>query len=261
MNPKTTALLLVENTVAACLPTSNHLAKRLVKHVNIILFGIWNQKRAEMSHRTPTRPSSHRNTPASSPATVDPDEILSGNRVVINHATKASLNGELGQVQAIRKEGGGIVADVLLDRTSEIVSVPFECLANLPRRFQGILSKYSSKGMVRNWKERLIEVWASSLTYREVDSAVYLGEVPITRHTEVVSLDSSAVAASDRFTEKPHPHYLGLHNRGATFWVCCADPSVLEALQRAVQEAVNDSILLVDQDTYTKESRSSCLIS
>jgi hypothetical protein len=165
------------------------------------------------------------------------DEILCGNRVVVvNFIEKPEIDGLTGQVTEL----SGDNARVTFDESGTIANIPVVCLENLPRRFAAIMMKYSTKGFLRNWKSRYIEVWSNSLTYREESSPVYKGELNITPQTELV-VDTYTTARET----PPLAHSFGIMNEGKVFRICSDDENAVEEMRRAIQDAINDSVMYI----------------
>ena len=165
------------------------------------------------------------------------DEILCGNRViVVNFIENPDTNGMTGQVVELT----GDSASVVFDESNRTANIPVVCLENLPRRFAGTMMKYSTKGLLKNWKIRYMEVWSNTLTYREENSAIYKGELNITPQTEIVA---------DTYTTKretpPLPYSFGIMNDGKVFRICSDDAQDVEEMKRAIQDAINDSVMYI----------------
>lgn len=168
-------------------------------------------------------------------STATSDEILCGNRIVVmNFIEKPKYNGMTGQVIDLL----GDSAAVSMDENDQKVNIPIVCLENLPRRYAATMMKYSTKGILKNWKTRYIEVWSNTLTYREVNGTAYKGEVHITPQTEIVS-DSYSTARE----VPPLPHSFGILNDNKVFRICSDDQHAIEEIKRAIQDAINDSVM------------------
>mmetsp|Transcript_12395 Transcript_12395/g.18791 ORF Transcript_12395/g.18791 Transcript_12395/m.18791 type:complete len:176 (+) Transcript_12395:134-661(+) len=171
-----------------------------------------------------------------SPTTVS-DEILCGNRVLLRAMGEEQGNSTItGQVVEL-KDG---TASVSVDDSGQVISVPVKDLKNLPRRFAGTLMKYSTKGILKNWKVRYFEVWSNTLTYREENTPTYKGELTITPQTEIVSFEFRTPRE-----QPPLKYAFGILNDGKVFRVCSDDAEQIEELKRALQDAINDSVMYV----------------
>jgi hypothetical protein len=163
------------------------------------------------------------------------NDILCGNRILIsNYIEDPEINDKTGQVIELQGDN----AMIILDESNLKLLIPLICLENLPRRFAGKLMKYSTKGIIRNWKLRYFEVWSNSLTYRPIDSPTYKGEVKITPQTEIIHQLSEEV-------EAPLPFSFGILNGMKVFRLCCEDEDVVEEMKRAIQDAINDSVMYI----------------
>ena len=163
------------------------------------------------------------------------NDILCGNRIIIvNYIEDPDINDRTGQILELNGDN----ATIILDETNAKLLIPLICLENLPRRFAGKLMKYSTKGIIKNWKVRYFEVWSSSLTYRPLNSSVYKGEVKITPQTEIIhQLDDEV--------EAPLAYSFGILNDMKVFRLCCEDQDVIEEMKRAIQDAINDSVMYI----------------
>ena len=138
--------------------------------------------------------------------------------------------------------------------------VPLIDIELAPKRFAGIMTKYSSKGYVRNWKERVFEVWSASITYREFNTVSILGGVTLTKKSELIT-DARIARKRDRFSgDPPHKFYCGIYEKRKTLWVSSSDQEVIEKFKVAVQEAINASVLL-DSDEDEPPPNSICSVS
>lgn len=165
------------------------------------------------------------------------DDILCGNRVVVlNFIEKPEIDGLTGQVTEL----SGDRARVAFDEGGATANIPIVCLENLPRRFAATMMKYSTRGFLKNWRSRYIEVWSNSLTYREENSPIYKGELSISPQTEIV-VDFYRTAR-----EKPPLAYsFGIMNDGKVFRICSDDENAVEEMKRAIQDAINDSVMYI----------------
>ncbi len=138
--------------------------------------------------------------------------------------------------------------------------VPLIDVELAPKRFAGIITKYSSKGYVRNWKERLFEVWSASITYREFNTVSILGGITLTKKSEIIT-DTRIARKNDRFSgEPPHQFYCGIYEKRKTLWVSSSDAEVIEKFKIAVQEAINASVLQ-DSDEDEPPPNRKCSVS
>lgn len=162
------------------------------------------------------------------------NDILIGNRVlIVNYIEEPEINDKTGQIIELIGDNGVL----LLDENNKKITIPLICLENLPRRFAGTLMKYSTKGFLKNWKIRYFEVWSNSLTYRAENSSIYKGEVKITPQTEIVN-DTGE-------NEPPLPYSFGILNDNKVFRLCSDDFDLIEDMKRAIQDAINDSVMYV----------------
>lgn len=162
------------------------------------------------------------------------NDILCGNRVlVVNYIEEPEINDKTGQILELHGDN----ALIQLDEINKKYTIPLICLENLPRRFAGILMKYSTKGLIKNWKLRYFEVWSNTLTYRVINSPVYKGEVRITPQTEIVNINDEIVP--------PLPYTFGIMNDQKIFRLCSDDLDVVEEMKRAIQDAINDSVMYI----------------
>jgi hypothetical protein len=139
-------------------------------------------------------------------------------------------------------------------------------IEHIPRRFVGVLTKYSSRGMIRNWKTRLFEVWADSVTYRGENEVKILGGVVLSSRSEVIT-DARISKRSDRFPgDPPHTYYCGVYEKGKTLWVASPSEEVINKFKVALQDAINDAVIRDDASTHAggesgPAGASSCSIS
>ena len=132
---------------------------------------------------------------------------------------------------------------VLFQDSMDLAAVPIDDVEFVPKRFAGVLTKYSSRGrFVRNWKTRWFEVWSDSLTYRAEDTTTVLGGVILTSKSEIIE-DNIISKRKDRFKgDPPHEHYCGIYDSGKTLWVSSPSPELMSRFKREVQEAINASV-------------------
>lgn len=132
---------------------------------------------------------------------------------------------------------------VQLQNSSDLTDVPIDDLEFVPKRFAGVLTKYSSRGrFVRNWKTRWFEVWSDSLTYRAEDTTVVLGGVILTSKSEIIE-DSITSKRKDRFKgDPPHEYFCGIYDSGKTLWVSSPSADLLTRFKTAIQAAINASV-------------------
>lgn len=132
----------------------------------------------------------------------------------------------------------------------------------VPRRFSGLLTKYSSRGrFVRNWKDRVFEVWSDSLTYRAQDTTEILGGVILTPQSEIIT-NNTIASRSDRFKgDPPHEFFCGIYQDGRTLWISCPAEDVLNKFKLEVQEAINASVARgPDDNRYSAKRKAQCVI-
>ena len=149
-----------------------------------------------------------------------------------------SKEGRSGQIHEMQGER----ALVLFQGCGSTEQVATADLEFVPKRFGGLLTKYSTQGrLVRNWKTRWVEVWSDSLTYRAEGTTKVLGGVVLTRQSEIVT-DGKISAQGDRFKgDPPHPFYCGVYDRGKTLWLSCPTEEMLTSFKVAIQDAINAS--------------------
>jgi hypothetical protein len=176
------------------------------------------------------------------------NEILCGNRVVIvNYFQEPELNDQTAQILELDGDNALIQVDNPTAGAQQKIKIPLICLENLPRRYAGVFMKYSTKGLLKNWKSRYLEVWSNTLTYRPLNSPIYKGEVRIDSQTEIEMLGTTVTTtASPPVSEIPLPFVFGIRNQNQIFWICCESEELAEGLKRAVQEAIDESVMYIN---------------
>jgi hypothetical protein len=170
------------------------------------------------------------------------NDIFCGNRIVIvKDFEEPEHNNQTGQIVELDGEN----ALIKLDDSTEKIKLPLICLENLPRRYAGVFMKYSTKGILKNWKSRYLEVWSNTLTYRPIHSPVYKGEVRIDSQTEIDETIPGGGGIGVAI-DVPLPFSFGIRNQNQIFWICSDNEESIEGLKRALQEAINDSVMYIN---------------
>jgi hypothetical protein len=162
------------------------------------------------------------------------EEILIGNRIfVVNNIENPADNGKSGQIIQLIGDKAQIEYD-----DGETAYIPVVCVENLPRRFSGVMMKYSTKGILKNWKLRYFEVWSNSITYRIENDRNYKGVVMIKPNSEILYNPKDYLRK-----EPPLPYCLGLASEGRILWICSENEQQINDLKLALQDAINDSVM------------------
>lgn len=161
-------------------------------------------------------------------------QIRVGDTVQLTDGSKA------GQVHELV---GSNEVKILFQGAAELATIDLSQVELAPKRFGGLLTKYSRNGrLVRNWKDRWFEVWSDSITYREADRTEVLGGIVLSPRSEIIS-DSIISQRKDRFTgDPPHKYFCGIYNDKRTMWVSSPSEELMNKFKLDVQQAINESI-------------------